>query len=485
MNVRAAMHATYPVQTAAAVREPMRLRAVAALGELTADPWCDDLVTSVRDVMGAPVALVSIVGRHHQRFPGACGLPEPWQRHRSTPLTHSFCQYVVGSGRPLVVADARRHPVLHDNQAIGDLGTVAYAGAPIVTATGQILGAFCVIDVRPRIWTGEELQKVVAYAAQCGKHFSRPATASTSRTAARAQPTPPTPDPVSRTHPEPAGRPALWNAAAALPGLQLDARPPLRSIRDEVVLTGRLHAEAVTIKIRIADTPRARRRFNRRIDTYVAFGPVPPPVVNGAYRWSDNDRLLVLSGGPGTLLRTDGDTGGPLTPSQMRSAIAAAVHLSTWQPDPPDAAVWQVDYHRAIDERRRAGACTDDDALRLHDLVQQCGSVRTFAHGNLSPLYLKQLPSGRVTLIGFDRAGMYLPGRDLATLYLALSRDDHTGHHRIMRRVTEVDVLEPFAVNLFLAVTGVPPIGPGRARWAAFWHARKLAHQLLHDLTRS
>ncbi len=475
------MYVIDPVRTAAAVREPVRLRAVATLGESAIDPWCDDLVAAARDRLDAPVALVSIVGRHDQRFPGARGLPEPWQQHRSTPLTHSFCQHVVGSGRPLVVADARRHPVLHDNQAIPDLGTVAYVGAPIVTATGQILGAFCVIDVRPRIWTGRDLQQVVAYAASCGRHFS-------GLQGPAEPPAQPEPDAAigAERGPAPAIRGPLWNVAAAIPGLQLDARPPLRSGRDEMVLTGRYHAEAVTLKIRIADTPEARHRFIRRIDTYVAFGPAPPAVVNGAYRWSDNDRLLVLRGGPGTLLRADGHPGGPLTPAQMRGAIAAAVHLSTWHPGPSDAAAWQVDYHGAIEERRRSGFCTDDDARRLHELVRQCGPVRTFAHGSLSPRNLKQLPSGRITLIGFDRAGMYLPGRDLATLYLALSSDDRTGHRRIMRRVAEVDVLEPFAVNLFLAVSAVPPTGPdgrGRARWAAYWLAREHAHRLLHDLT--
>jgi hypothetical protein len=480
-----ATDATDPVRAAAAVREPVRLQAVAALGDLAADPWCDGLVASARDRIGAPVALVSIVGRHQQRFPGASGLPEPWQRRRGTPLTHSFCQYVVGSGRPLVVADARRHPVLHDNQAIGDLGTVAYAGAPIVTATGQILGSFCVIDVRPRLWTGAELRTVVAYADTCGRRLSRPVPPH--RAEPPVRPAPPAPDAEPARRPDPTGPPALWNAAAAVPGLLLDARRPLRTRRDEMVFTGRYHAEAVTLKVRVADSPQARRRFARRIEAYLAFGPVPPPVVNGAYRWSDHDRLLVLRGGPGTLLRTHEPAGGALTPAQMRSAIAAAVQLSTWQPDPPDAAAWQVDYPGAIEERRRSGRCTDDDARRLHDLLQQCGSLRSFAHGNLTPSRLKQLPSGRVTLVGFDRAGMYLPGMDLATLYLALSRDDHTGRRRIMHRVTDVDVLEPFAVNLFLAVAAVSPAGPGQAgsdRWAAYWSARGHAHRLLHDLTR-
>ena len=100
-----------------------------------------------------PVSLISLVDQDRQFFKSAVGLPEPWACERQTPLSHSFCQYVVHGSEPLYVSDARVHPLLKDNLAIRDLGVVAYLGIPLVTSQEHTLGSFCVIDSRPRAWT--------------------------------------------------------------------------------------------------------------------------------------------------------------------------------------------------------------------------------------------------------------------------------------------------------------------------------------------
>lgn len=314
MDPGTCMDSTDPVRTAAVVRDPVRLDAVAALRVAAAEPWCDELTASARAHLGTAAALVSIVERHRQCFPGAAGLPQPWQRRRATLLTYSFCQYVVGSGRPLVVTDARRHPVLRDNAAISDPGVVAYAGAPIVTDRGHVLGAFCVTASSPRSWTHGELTQIAAYAARCGRHFSRRQITIADR------PDPPPgrpPAPADISAPGPLAEP--WTDSAVEPdrgGPQTSTgRPtPIRADRDEVVFAGRYHAEAATIKIRIADTAEASARFAHRIHTYVAFGQTPPPVVAGAYRWSDNNRILVLSGGPERWCKTTANLPRPSPP---------------------------------------------------------------------------------------------------------------------------------------------------------------------------
>lgn len=104
-----------------------------------------------------PVSLVSLVDNRRQFFISQVGLPSPWDRSRETPLSHSFCQHVVTSRAPLVVEDSRRHPVVKDNPSVWDLNVIAYAGMPIETHDGHVLGSFCAIDVRPRAWTRDEL----------------------------------------------------------------------------------------------------------------------------------------------------------------------------------------------------------------------------------------------------------------------------------------------------------------------------------------
>jgi hypothetical protein len=148
------------LDAAAAAEDPERLDALRATGLLDSDvsPEFDRLARLASHVLNAPVALVSLVDKDRQFFKACLGLPEPWSSQRESPLTHSFCQHAVASRGPLVVNDAREHPLLHDNLAIRDMGVVAYAGIPLIDGGGHALGTLCVIDSQPRHWTSEQVQ---------------------------------------------------------------------------------------------------------------------------------------------------------------------------------------------------------------------------------------------------------------------------------------------------------------------------------------
>jgi transcriptional regulator with GAF, ATPase, and Fis domain len=118
----------------------------------------DRLTRLTATVLNVPVALVSLVDSDRQFFKSCLGLRQPWASERQSPLSHSFCQHVVESRRPLVVSDAREHPLLKDNLAIRDLGVIAYAGAPLTTPDGHVLGTLCAIDHQPRHWTTEQVE---------------------------------------------------------------------------------------------------------------------------------------------------------------------------------------------------------------------------------------------------------------------------------------------------------------------------------------
>ena len=107
-------------------------------------------------VLSAPVSLVSLVDDRRQFFAAADGLAPPWCDERETPLSHSFCQHVVKDRQPLVVNNAREDQRVWDNQAIDDLNVEAYVGVPISDPQGNVLGSFCVIDDKPRRWSGSE-----------------------------------------------------------------------------------------------------------------------------------------------------------------------------------------------------------------------------------------------------------------------------------------------------------------------------------------
>ena len=150
----------------AALTDSDRLAALDATGlmDSPAEAEFDRITDLVRRCLGVPVALVSLVGADRQFFKSERGLAEPWCEMRETPLSHSFCQYVVADDEPLVVEDAREHPVLKNNGAVGDLGVVAYLGVPLRTPDGHALGSLCAIDAIPRAWSDADREAMEALA---------------------------------------------------------------------------------------------------------------------------------------------------------------------------------------------------------------------------------------------------------------------------------------------------------------------------------
>ncbi len=152
--------------------ERRRLQALRATGlSEQPDPAFERFARMVRRHLGVPVALVSLVDRDRQFFPGQQGLPEPWAQQRQTPLSHSVCQYVVASARPLVISDTRVEVGLRDNLAVPDLAVIAYLGVPLVDGEGDVLGSLCAIDHTPRAWSEDEVAAMVDLAAACSSEL--------------------------------------------------------------------------------------------------------------------------------------------------------------------------------------------------------------------------------------------------------------------------------------------------------------------------
>lgn len=148
-----------PLADPRVIQAPERLEALRETGLLDGpvDPALQRLTRLTRRMLGVPTAVVSLVDRNRQYFAAHSGLSEQLAQSRETTLDYSFCQHVVSTGAPLVVADATVHPLVHDNLAINALGVFAYAGMPLRSADGQVLGSFCAFDTQERQWTPEDL----------------------------------------------------------------------------------------------------------------------------------------------------------------------------------------------------------------------------------------------------------------------------------------------------------------------------------------
>lgn len=156
-----------PEEVRAALESPERLAALhgTKLLDSPREAAFDRLTGLAKRLLDVPVILLSLVGTERQFFKSAQGLAEPWASLRGTPLSHSFCQHVVGSGDVLVINDARADPLVHDNAAIHDLGVIAYLGVPLVAPGGQMLGSFCAIDQQPRLWSQQDVVDLTDFAA--------------------------------------------------------------------------------------------------------------------------------------------------------------------------------------------------------------------------------------------------------------------------------------------------------------------------------
>ena len=143
--------------------DPKRLDALVASRILDSPPEgaFDRLTRLASRLIVVPVSLASFVAADRQFFKSEVGLEGPWKERRGTPLSHSFCQWVVSAREPLVVDDAKRHRVLRSNAAVEDLGVVAYAGVPVVGDGGEPIGSMCAIDHQARKWTKDDIETLM------------------------------------------------------------------------------------------------------------------------------------------------------------------------------------------------------------------------------------------------------------------------------------------------------------------------------------
>jgi serine phosphatase RsbU (regulator of sigma subunit) len=96
-------------------------------------------------------------------------------------LEESFCQYVLG-GEPLVLPDVTADERTRDNPSIGGMGVRAWAGFPVHTPDGQVLGSFCVVDTDVHEWTAADVELLEDLAAIASREVAlRAATAQAER----------------------------------------------------------------------------------------------------------------------------------------------------------------------------------------------------------------------------------------------------------------------------------------------------------------
>ena len=127
----------------------------------------DHLTQLAASVCETPISLVTLIDEERQWFKSMLGMDI-----RETSRDDGFCIHAIHSHKPLIVEDAyedlrfAQSPMVTGNPFIR-----FYAGVPLVTANGHVLGTLCVADRIARTLSGSQLHALNTLAAQVVMQF--------------------------------------------------------------------------------------------------------------------------------------------------------------------------------------------------------------------------------------------------------------------------------------------------------------------------
>lgn len=128
--------------------EEDRIRALHALDVLDTEPEerFDRVTRLAQQLFDVPMAVVTLVDRERQWFKSRQGVAST-----GTPRRDAFCDTTIASPDTTVIPDAKADARFRSNRLVtGEPHIRFYAGHPIEAPGGERVGAFCILDDRPR-----------------------------------------------------------------------------------------------------------------------------------------------------------------------------------------------------------------------------------------------------------------------------------------------------------------------------------------------
>ncbi|OQR83285.1 hypothetical protein ACHHYP_14911 [Achlya hypogyna] len=122
-----------------------RLKVLRSFDLLHKDFTFEAICEIAAKVLQAPIVTVGFIDEHRHWFKSSMGLAQ-----QNIPRAMSFCAHALASEEPLVVLDARLDKRFMHNPMVTGANIVFYASAPIIHASGHILGTVSVMDQKPR-----------------------------------------------------------------------------------------------------------------------------------------------------------------------------------------------------------------------------------------------------------------------------------------------------------------------------------------------
>ncbi len=105
----------------------------------------DELRELAAQICNCPVSLITLIDKNRQWFKSKQGV-DITETNRDA----SFCSHAILNTDVMIVEDLSNDERFFDNPFVaGEMNVRFYAGAPIVSPTGQTLGTICVLDKKP------------------------------------------------------------------------------------------------------------------------------------------------------------------------------------------------------------------------------------------------------------------------------------------------------------------------------------------------
>jgi DNA-binding CsgD family transcriptional regulator len=140
------------------VRDPARLAALrrTSLVDTPPERCLDQLMQLAAEKLQVHAAFVSLIDEHVSFYKSCFGFGEPLQTTRRL-QGETLCHYALIADGVLIIDDARADLRYANVPTVRTLGVVAYLGIPLHSVDGYALGAFALIDAKPRCWSREDI----------------------------------------------------------------------------------------------------------------------------------------------------------------------------------------------------------------------------------------------------------------------------------------------------------------------------------------
>ncbi|WP_089357985.1 GAF domain-containing protein [Ekhidna lutea] len=113
----------------------------------------DEITFLASTIYETPISLVTFIDKKRQWFKSCKGFD-----FHETRREDSFCRHTLNKPNELfIVDDAKNDPLFKDNPLVMGKENIAfYAGAPLKTVNGNVLGTLCVLDTKPHQPTSKQ-----------------------------------------------------------------------------------------------------------------------------------------------------------------------------------------------------------------------------------------------------------------------------------------------------------------------------------------